>query len=97
MARELAPIDISNIPDLIRIVEEARTVGAPRVLERGNEPLAVLTPVLSKSPSSVRVRAEADLRAFRSAAGSWKDFDADTFNAANEKSRRRSSRPPVDL
>lgn len=41
-------------------------------------------------------RTKAHHEAFLSAAGSWKDFDAETFIADTYQSRG-SSRPPVDL
>ncbi|MCL5075748.1 MAG: hypothetical protein M1136_08925 [Chloroflexi bacterium] len=44
MARELKTIDISNIPELLRIVEEVRATHEPRVLKRDNEEVAILTP-----------------------------------------------------
>ena len=45
MARELKRIDISNVPELLRIVEEVRSSEEPRVLRRDGEDLAVLTPM----------------------------------------------------
>lgn len=44
MARELKAIDISNMPELLRIVEEVRATHEPRVLKRDNEEVAILTP-----------------------------------------------------
>jgi hypothetical protein len=73
MARELERIDISNLPDLLRLVEEVRAANEPRVLRRGSEDLAVLTPV--RSPTKQRrgsAKTEADYEAFRSSAGGWK-------------------------
>jgi NADPH-dependent glutamate synthase beta subunit-like oxidoreductase len=39
----------------------------------------------------------ADYEAFLSAAGSWADVDVDAFLADVYESRRRSTRPPVEL
>jgi antitoxin (DNA-binding transcriptional repressor) of toxin-antitoxin stability system len=38
-------IDISNLPDLLRLVEEVQASGQPRVLTRGDQQVAVLSPV----------------------------------------------------
>src|SRR6266516_381108 len=43
--RTLTPIDISNLPDLLRIAEEVQTTKTPRILKRDREPLAVSMPV----------------------------------------------------
>src|SRR5690348_3437860 len=45
MSRHLTPIDISNIPDLLRIVEEMRHSKEPRILKRDSEPVAMLMPM----------------------------------------------------
>ena len=42
MAKELVHIDISNSPELLRIVEEMRTSNEPLVFRRGNEDVAIL-------------------------------------------------------
>lgn len=53
MAQELGPLDISDAPDLMRLVEEVRRSRAPRLLKLGNEPVAILTPVASAEPDLV--------------------------------------------
>jgi hypothetical protein len=45
MAKARKPIDISTVPDLLRIVEAANASGEAYVLTRAEEELAVLTPV----------------------------------------------------
>jgi hypothetical protein len=45
MATERASIDISEMPDLLRIVEEIRSTGQPRLLRRDGEYVALVTPV----------------------------------------------------
>src|SRR4051794_22309582 len=99
MAKELTPVDITNTPDLLRLAEEVRRSGQPRLLRRENEDLAVLSPVAT--PAKHRTRkaktyTKADDEAFLSSAGGWKDFDLDEFLKNNEKSRR-ASRRPVEL
>ncbi len=99
MAKELKAIDISNAPELLRLVEELRKGDEPRVLRRDSEDLAILTPV-NKSPkrTAKRAKTRADHEAFLSSAGSWKGIvDTDNLVADIYESRRRSSRPPVEL
>jgi len=45
MARELKHIDISNSPELLRIVEEVRASNEPQVLQREHVDLAIVRPV----------------------------------------------------
>ena len=99
MARELAPIDITDDPDLLRFAEEVRRTGLPRLLRRGDEDVAVLSPVGNLGRRGARRRktyTKADDEAFLSAAGAWNDFGLDAFLTHNEESRRMS-RPPVEL
>lgn len=44
-----------------------------------------------------RTLSEADLEAFRSAAGGWSDIDTDKLIENIYESRRISTRPPVEL
>src|SRR5258708_19792062 len=52
----LMPIDISNMPDLVRIAEEEEATNKPRVLKRDNTPLAILTPVKKKQSHHARTK-----------------------------------------
>jgi hypothetical protein len=98
MARAPRPMDISNVPELLRLVEEVRRNAEPRVLRRDSEDLAILTPVKAAPRRKPRrVKTKADYEAFLSAAGSWKDVDTDKLIADIYESRRRSYRPPVEL
>ena len=97
MASELAPIDISSMPDLARLADEVRSTNKPSLLRRNNEDVALLVPA---TPTTRRRRAKAanpaDDAAFLASAGSWKDVDTDALLTDIYESRR-SSRPPVDL
>ncbi len=53
MARELQELEVSNIPDVLRLAEEVRTSNQPRLLTRADEQLAVIMPV---PPARKRVR-----------------------------------------
>ena len=99
MTRELTSIDISHVPDLLRIVEEVADSGKPRLLRRDNEDVAILMPIKSATLPRLRPRkkTEADYEAFLSSAGTWSDVDVDEFLRENYESRKRSVRPPVDL
>ncbi len=98
MRQELKHIDISNVPELVSIVEKVRTTQEPYILRRDNEDMAVLIPVTSAPKRRTRrTKTEADYEAFRSAAGGWKDVDTDTLIANIYEDRRKSNRPPVEL
>ena len=60
MAKELQPIDVSNVPELLRLAEEVQNSRAPRLLKRGDQDLAVLAPVeptpTARKPSRRRDR-----------------------------------------
>lgn len=45
MAKELKPIDISEVPDLLRIAQQVRDSGEPCLLTRAGEEIAILAPV----------------------------------------------------
>jgi hypothetical protein len=96
MAREPTPVDITDAPDLLRLAEEVRRSGRPRLLRRADEDIAVLSPVPLRAPRGARRYTEADDDAFLASAGGWKDFDLEEFLTHNEESRR-VARPPVEL
>jgi hypothetical protein len=97
MAKELAPIDISHLPDLVRLAEEVQTTKLPRVLRRNNENIALMVPLTSRRRAPTRPRTKADVDAFLAAAGSWRDLiDPEEFKA-HIASSRGSGRTPVDL
>jgi hypothetical protein len=45
MSKHLQPIDISHIPDLVRIVEDMKDAKEPRILKKGSAPVAMLMPM----------------------------------------------------
>ena len=97
MANARTVIDVTNEPDLRRLAEDVRKTGEPRILRQDGEDVAVVVPL--PRPQEIgnrRVKTPEDLAAFRAAAGSWRDFDLDTFLRNNEESRRLR-RPPVEL
>lgn len=54
MVKELERIDISDVPELLRLAEEVKTSGTPRLLTSGDEAVAVLTPVKPPKPPAKR-------------------------------------------
>lgn len=45
MAKALKTIDITNIPELLRLAEDVRTTNEPRLLRRDSEDVAIVQPV----------------------------------------------------
>ena len=99
MAAHPAPIDISNISELIRMAEEVNNTKTSRVLTVSRRTLAVLMPVETAGTSKEkRVKTKADYTAFRAAFGSWKDVDTDKLlKDIYEDRRRTNTRPSVKL
>lgn len=101
MAEEPETIDIDNEPVLVRLLDEINASGHARILRRGNENVALVTPLKSSGLARYgpgRVKTAADLQAFRDAAGGWKGLvDTDKLVEDVYESRRISSRPAVDL
>ncbi len=96
MANEFRPIDISNLPDLLRIAEEVRATGKPHVLRRASEDIAVLMPITPDQrradtaidgPTSKRLKSR-----LLSLAGAWSDLDADRM--IEELFKARHEAPP---
>ncbi|MHB8646759.1 MAG: hypothetical protein ACYDAR_13295 [Thermomicrobiales bacterium] len=99
MASERETIDISNNPDLLRLVETMRQRNASAVLTNGTENVAVVTPV-GDAPKrrGKRARTQADHDAFVQAAGSWKGLiDGEQFKAYIRERRKTANRPSVKL
>lgn len=91
-------IDVSRLPDLLRLAEEVRETKKPRMLTRDRETLAMLMPVgkPAQKPGK-RKTTGANYEAFRAAAGGWKDVDTDLLLKNIFATRRQSNRPPVEL
>src|SRR5258708_36400847 len=93
------PIDITNIPELVRIAEEVEATKQPYELRWKNKPVAVITPVTpGDTAKRPQTPTKADFEAFRSAAESWKDIvDGEQFKKDISESRKISTRPAVKL
>jgi antitoxin (DNA-binding transcriptional repressor) of toxin-antitoxin stability system len=84
MSSNLTPIDISNIPELLDLVEEVAATKKPRELMRDNKPVALLTPI---------VKNKAKWKNIKATFGSWSDLDADELIANIHRWREEGSRP----
>jgi hypothetical protein len=45
MSNTLTPVDISNMPDLVGLVEDMKHAKEPRILKKGSTPVAMLVPM----------------------------------------------------
>ena len=62
--RHLKTVDISNVPELLRLVEEVRATNEPRMLRRDSEDMAILMPAPARPKRRLaRVRTKADYEA----------------------------------
>jgi hypothetical protein len=96
MVKERKAVDISHLPELLRLAEKVQATNEPYVLRREGEEIAAVVP-LKRTRRKGKAKTEADYEAFRSAAGSWSDIDTDKLIEDIYESRRISSRPPVEL
>ena len=62
MSSNLTPIDISNIPELLDLVEEVEATKTPRELKRDDKVVAVLSPVVQKKKANQESTGDALLR-----------------------------------
>jgi hypothetical protein len=92
---QLTPIDITNIPDLVRIAEEVEATNKPRVLKRDNTPIAILTPLNRKQSARAKQKAIKETLAL---AGAWGDRDWNEVEAELDTIRHSSKpTPPFSL
>ncbi len=96
MAREAAAVDISTMPDLVRLAEEVARTGTPRVLRRGDTDIAILSPAKPKHRFKGKRVTEEDIAAALATFGTWKDLDAEKFLRELDEARSDNS-PPVEL
>jgi hypothetical protein len=102
VAQDFEALDISDNPDLLRLAEEVRRSKTPRVLQWHGEDVAIVIPPTDDAKrrakrSTIKRKSAADIEAFLSSAGGWKDVDTDRLKADIYESRRLSTRPRPDL
>jgi hypothetical protein len=83
MSKHMTPVDISNIPVLLDLVEEVEATKKPRELRRDNKPVALLTPISENKEKWEKIKA---------AFGSWSDLDAEKLIANIYRFREEGSR-----
>jgi len=93
MAEQPKSIDISDVPDILRLAEEVRRAGEPRVLRRDGEDLAMVVPMPRPRRTRLKKPTAADYAAFHRAAGSWADIDTDTLIEDIYRARGEGTRP----
>jgi urease gamma subunit len=80
MVREATPVDISTMPDLVRLADEVARTRTPRVLERDGEAVAVLSPAPVKRRRKGKTVTQEAIEAALSVFGAWKGhIDAEQF------------------
>jgi hypothetical protein len=101
MATEITRTDISNAPDLIRLADEVRREGRPRVLTRDDEELVMVSPIRTRRRRT-KAGPTADPVAQREATlartfGAWKNL-VDGERLKREFAEAQSDdRPALDL
>lgn len=89
-------VDISGMTEVTRLVDEASEADVPLILRRGDEDVAILTPVTSGRKNWKPT--DEQISAVRSAAGGWKDMDVDELIEQIYRDRENyGDRPPVEL
>jgi hypothetical protein len=92
MTTDATPIDISNIPDLVRIAEEAKQTGKSYLLRESSQDIAILSPIKQHKPNQQAIEDTLAL------AGSWSDLDWDDMMQELDRIRHESKpTPPIDL
>ena len=95
--RELKIEEIGDVPEMLRLAEDVQESEEPRLLRRDGVDVAVLIPLgFAKDVGLRGPRTEADLQAFRAAAGSWADVDTDALIEDIYEQRGRPARSPVE-
>ncbi len=90
-------IDISEVPELVRLAREVHDSGQPCLLRADGETIAALVPLELAEELGLRgPLTEADIAAFESAAGGWQDVDTDRLLEDIYARRGRPVRPPVE-
>ena len=99
MSTNLTSIDISHLPDLLRIAEEVKATKTPRELKRDSKTVAILMPVETVGkPKRKQTMSQKNYKKFLAAAGSLKGLiDADQLKKDIYESRQIITRPAIRL
>lgn len=95
MAAHPTPIDISNMPDLVRLTKQVETTRTPLELKRENKIVAVLTPMEQSTSEQAKKKAIEEVLAL---AGAWGERDWNEVEAELDHIRHSSKpTPPFTL
>jgi hypothetical protein len=95
MSTSPTPIDISHLPDLKSLAQEAKKTGKPYLLRENNRDVALLTPLDTERKQQTNRQAIEETLAL---AGSWKDLDFDDMIEQLDRIRHESKpTPPLEL
>jgi hypothetical protein len=95
MVQEAERIDISNIPELVRLAEEVARTRKPRLLTRGEEEVALLSPARSRRRRKAKPVTNADIEV--AMAASWVGLvDPEKLKRVLDEARG-DDRPPLKL
>lgn len=88
-------IDVSEMPEILRLVEAASASGESFALLRGSQVIATVQPVAGKrTPPRRGPLTEEQIDKAMSAAGSWQGMDSQAFIEQIYATREADSRPP---
>jgi hypothetical protein len=95
MVTDAEPIDISTIPELVRLAREVAASGRSRLLRDGDTDVAVIAPAPpQRRRRRGRTISQADIDAALAVAGAWKDWiDPEAFK--RERRELQSDYRPI--
>ena len=93
MVREIRRIAIRGDTDLLRILEDVHSDKQPRIVELGGKGLAAIIDLEDLSKVLTEEPTQEDRAVGMSAAGTWKDIDAEALKRYIHEGRERGTRP----
>ncbi len=90
---ESVSIDISEMPEILKAIEEAAEEGRRLELRDGAKVIGTVLPAEHKPFHGTLT--EAQVEEILSVAGAWKDFDSEAFLDEVYATRALDDRPPV--
>src|SRR5438105_4283540 len=97
MAKELKRIQLDETTDLVRIVEQVYKDHGPRLIQRGDEPLAVIVNPDDYADAVALPKRRAHKDRLMALVGAWSDLDADEMIAELYERRNPLPGPPLDV
>lgn len=95
MVREADRVDITGMPDLVRLADEVARTRTPRMLTLGDEDVAILSPARPRRRLKRKTLSQADIDAVLAA--SWVGLvDPEKLKRELDEARG-DNRPPIEL